>query len=313
MTALGTALLAETAAEVEATVDARLIEHFRARLDGPLAVVASGGSFTAAALWAHLHESGGQPAWAMTPYAFAQRTLTAGTRVLLLSAGGHHHDIVHAATIATQRGHDTRAVCRAPSPLADLVAAAGSRENVLVVPQTRHADGMIAVHALIALAVLAARAYAGAGPWAASLGGDGLSLPGPVPRFVVALGAGAAEPAAIDFVNKCQETGLAPAWQTDVRHFAHGQFVMLQAGHPDILMLAFATRTQRAYLERFAAAIAPATVLRRIEVDADGAPAALALLARGMRTFEQLAAQSGRLPTIAGLPAWGRALYELEV
>jgi hypothetical protein len=313
MTSLNTAAMPETAAEIEAAVDTRLVEQFRARLEGPLAVVASGGSFTAAVLWAQLHEAAGHPAWAMTPYAFAQRRPVAGTRVLLLSAGGHHHDIVSTVAIATQRGHDVRAVCRAPSPLADLVAAAGSRADVLIMPPTQHADGMIAVHALIALAVVAARAYEGAAPWADLLGGDGLSLPGPVPRFVVALGAGAAEPAAVDFVNKCQESGLAPAWQTDVRHFAHGQFMMLQAGQPDMLMLAFASRSQRAYLDRFAATMSPATVLRRIEVDADGAAAALALLARGMRTFEQLAARGGGLPTIAGLPGWGRALYELEV
>jgi hypothetical protein len=32
-----------------------------------------------------------------------------------------------------------------------------------------------------------------------------------------------------------------------------------------------------------------------------------------MRTFEQLAAGNGGPPTIEGLPAWGRALYDLEV
>jgi fructoselysine-6-P-deglycase FrlB-like protein len=325
MNALNTALMAETAADIDARVDPRLIERLRARIDGPLAVVASGGSFTAATLWAHLHESAGHPAWAMTPYAFRQRALAADVRVLLLSAGGHHHDILSCAAVATERGHDTRAVCRTPSPLAELVGAAGSPDDVLGMPETLHADGMIAVHALVGLAVLAARVYGGAGlaapghaalsaaQWTTLFGDDAVSLPAPVPRFVIAFGAGAAEPAAVDFANKCQETGLAPAWQTDVRHFAHGQFMMLHGGRPDMLLLAFATGSQRAYLERFAATIAPATMLRRIEVETEGAAAALALLARGMRTFEQLAARIGGQPTIAALPTWGRALYELEV
>ncbi len=321
MNALKTTVMPETAAAVEAAVAARLIERFRARLEGPLAVVASGGSFTAALLWAHLHESAGHAAWAMTPYAFRQRPLPASTRVLLLSAGGHHHDIIGSATIALQRGHDTRAVCRAPSPLAELIVAAGSHEDLVGLPETPHADGMIAVHALVALAVLAARAYAGEGSgptaatasWAAAFAGDGVPIAGPLPRFVVTLGAGVAEPAAVDFANKCQEAGLAPAWHTDLRHFAHGQFMMLHAGHPDMLLLAFASRSQRAYLERFAATIAPAAVLRRIEVDTEGAPAALALMARGMRTFEHLAALGGGAPTLAAVPEWGRALYDLEV
>src|SRR4051812_2357333 len=151
MSALNAALMPDTAAEIEARVARPLVERFRARLDGPLAVIASGGSFTAAALWAHLHESAGQPAWAMTPYAFRQRTLAAGTRVLLLSAGGHHHDIISSARIAAERGHVTHAVCRAPSPLADLVVAASSSDHILEIPETRHVDGMIAVHALVAL------------------------------------------------------------------------------------------------------------------------------------------------------------------
>ncbi len=313
MTALNTSFMRETAAGIESSLDPGRVERFRSLLDGPLAIVASGGSFTTALLWAHLHESAGSPAWAMTPHAFSQRLLPAGTRVLLLSASGHHHDIVRNAELSIERGYETRAVtCRAGSPLGERVGRAASPDAVFVVGEPRHADDVIAVQTIVAFAVLAARTYAGPGPWAPCFEGDTCGLPACVPRFVVAFGAGAAEPAAVDFANKCQEAGLAAAWQTDLRHFAHGQFMMLSSAMPDALLVAFATRSQRMYVERFAAVLPPTTPLHRIEVETEGAAAALSLIARGMRSFEQLLACGGGPPTMATLPAWGRAVYELE-
>jgi fructoselysine-6-P-deglycase FrlB-like protein len=314
MSSLNTAFMRETAEAIEPSLDSARIDRFRALLDGPLAIVASGGSFTTALIWAHLHEAAGQPAWALTPYGFSQRRLPAGTRVLLLSAGGHHHDIVGAAALSAERGYDTRtATCHAHSPLAERVAASMPDGAVLAIGDLPRADGLIAVQALVAFGVLAARTYAGPGPWAPCFDGDGIEPPARVPRFVVAFGAGAAEPAAVDFANKCQEAGLAPAWATDVRHFSHGQFMMLRSAGADILLVSFATERQRAYGERFARALPPSTALHRIEVDTEGAAAALSLLARSMRSFERLVALGGGPPTMGVLPAWGRALYELGI
>jgi hypothetical protein len=183
---------------------------------------------------------------------------------------------------------------------------------VLVVAEPVHADDLIAVQGVVAFAVVAARIYAGPGPWAPCFDGNGFEPPARAPRFVVAFGAGASEPAAVDFANKCQESGLAPAWQTDVRNFAHGQFMMLQAPAEDALLVAFATRGEREYVERFAVTLPPTVRLHRIEADTEGAGAALSLLARSMRCFDQLVERSGGAPTLQGLPPWGRALYGLE-
>jgi len=310
---LNTARMKETAVAVESSLESARLEQFRTRLAGPLAVVGSGGSFTTAALWAYLHESAGYPAWAMTPYAFAESRLPAGTRVLLLSAGGNHHDIIRTADLALRRGCGTLAMtCRPESALATRVARGSSIDAVLVVPEPVHADGLIAVHGLVAFAVLAARIYAGPGPWASCFDVDASPMPEVPPRFVVAFGGGAAAPAAIDFANKCQEAGIAPAWQTDVRHFAHGQWMMLHLAGADMLLVAFATRSQREYLERFAAALPASIPQRRIDVDDEGAPAALSLLARAMRSFDVLASRGHGAPTLETIPAWCRDLYELE-
>ncbi len=312
MTSLGTAMMRQTAAGVEASLDDARVNRFRSLLEGPLAIVASGGSYTTALLWAHLHEVAGNPAWAVTPYAFAQRTLPPGTRVLLLSASGNHHDILAGAARALERGHETRAVVyRADSRLASLVGQASEPDAVFAVGDPPYPDDMIAVQSVVAFAVLAGRTYAGRGPWAPYFDCDA-ELPTRVPRFVIAFGAGAAEPAAVDFVNKCHETGLAPAWHTDLRHFSHGQFMMLRGGGDDPLLLAFATASQRDYVKRFAAVLPPTACLHRIEVDAEGAPAALSLLARSMRSFAPIIERAGGPPTLATLPAWGRSVYELE-
>jgi fructoselysine-6-P-deglycase FrlB-like protein len=233
--------------------------------------------------------------------------------VLFLSVSGHHHDIIRTARLARLRGCDARAVTsRSDSPLARSVTRDGSPDAAFVTPEPRYADGLIAVHGIVTFAVLAARMYAGSGPWAPCFEVDGAAMPTQVPGFVVALGAGAAEPAAVDFANKCQEAGLAPAWQTDVRHFSHGQWMTLHDAGTGVLLVAFATRSQRPYLERFAAVLPSSVPLLPIVVDTEGAPAALSLLARSMRSFEELAARGRGAPTLETIPAWGRGLYELE-
>ena len=223
-TLLNTSFMRETAAALESSLDTDRVQRFRSLLDGPLAIVASGGSYTTALLWAHLHESSGSPAWAMTPYAFAQRLLPAGTRVLLLSASGQHHDIVRNAELAIERGHDTRAVtCRVNSPLAERVGQAASSDAVLVVGEPAHADGLIAVQSVVAFSVLAARTYAGAGPWAPCFEDASISLPARVPRFVVAFGAGGAEPAAVDFDGRLVRRAQLPGPQFHARPDAAGR------------------------------------------------------------------------------------------
>jgi hypothetical protein len=313
MTALNSLLMADTAAGIEASLDPARVERFRASLSGPLAIVASGGSFTAALLWAHFHEAAGYPSWPLTPYAFAARRLPAGTRVLLLSSGGNHHDILRTANLSRERGHATyAATCRADSPLAERVSADAGPDMVFATSDPRHQDGLIAVHGIVAFAVLAARVYAGAGPWAARFEGATVTMPDAQPRFVVAFGTGVAEAAAVDFANKCHETGLAPAWHTDVRHFAHGQWMSLHGTDPDMLLVAFTTRSQRAYFERFSATLPPSIPRRHIEVDADGVDAGLRLLAHSIRSFDEMATRGRGAPTIDVIPGWCRALYDLE-
>ena len=195
MTSLNTGVLRETAAGSSRRSVPTAVARFRSRIDGPLAIVGSGGSFTTALLWAHLHESAGHPAWALTPYAFAQRRLPAGTRVLVLSAGGDHHDAVRSAAsrprarvpdvrrhlprrLAARRVRRSRQRRQAP--------CSSSNEPV-------HADDLIAVQGVVAFAVVAARIYAGPGPVGAVLRRRRVSSRRRGRRsFVVAFGAGAA-------------------------------------------------------------------------------------------------------------------------
>lgn len=318
-------LLTVTARRAEAALEPARLARFGATLDGPLAVVGSGGSLSTALLWAHLHEARrGAPAWALTPYQLVERGVPPSTRVLLLSAGGAHHDILRAARHGAARSWALRAVtCRAGSPLAEVVGAACGPDAVLALPEPLGDDGVLAIHGLAPVALLAARLHeepAGAGGWTACFAGaTPLTLPAQLrrPRFVVALGAGVATAAAADFAGRSQESGLAPAWHTDPRNFAHAQFLALADGPPgEALVVSFALAHERPFLDRWLATLPPETPRLRIEPSSEGATGAragLELLLRGVRTFEALGRATGAHFDLAELPAWGRALYFLEV
>ncbi|MEZ4465838.1 MAG: hypothetical protein R3F43_15595 [bacterium] len=55
------------------------LQRLRRSLDGPLAVVGTGGTLALATLWARLHEAAGQPAWSLTPADYVARATPPGT------------------------------------------------------------------------------------------------------------------------------------------------------------------------------------------------------------------------------------------
>jgi fructoselysine-6-P-deglycase FrlB-like protein len=260
---------------------------------GPLCVLGSGLSLASAELWALLHARAGHPAWALTPHAFAERAAPAGAALLLLSAGGDHPDILRAARVALASGAPVSAVVGRPgTPLGDLLGDAA----------------LLATEPLLALA---ARMYGGEGDWEERLRGEPAALPAglPRPRCVVALGAGDAWPAAVEMAARVMEAGIAPAWSTDVRNFSHGQFIALAGAPEEALVVSFAAGKQRAYVERWAAALPAELRVLRVEVEDEGIGAALSLLGRGAATCAALHAAVGG----AAVPGWGRVIYGMGV
>jgi fructoselysine-6-P-deglycase FrlB-like protein len=315
----------ETARAAEAALDEPALERLRARLAGPLVVVASGGGTPGALFWAQLHAAAGYPAWPMTPYELGERGVPAGVQVLLLSSGGSHHDILRVARRAAAAGWKTTAVtCSPGAPLAGIVrAAASSPEAVLELPGPRHADPFLPVHANVPLLVLAARLYGAPAPVAEHFQALPAVLPSGAsgerspslrrPAALAALGAGAAAPAALDFAIKAQECGLCPAFSTDVRNVSHGQLMAIARAPEEGLVVSFATAAQRPYLDRWTARLPPSLPILRLEVDGDGPGAALALMSQGLCAFEALAAAAGHPLGFEHVPRWVMELYGLEI
>lgn len=304
--------LYEVAEEAEPALVGWRIERLRQSLSGPLAVVAAGGTRTAARLWARLHEHAGWPAWSMSPYELTQRPLPEGTRVLLLSASGRHHDLLAAARSAIARGAPTFAVtCDPRAPLCSVVREAREGNDAIVLPATAPRVGLVSPAAVVPMLVLAAGMYGG-GPWAPCFRD---AEPGPLPvgrpRRMVVLGAGLAAPAAADFANKCLESGFAFARWTDARDFAHGEFMTVDPA--DTWVTSFAIGAQRRYIGRFLAFLPHDVQVLKLETIREGAAGALRLLARGAVAFDRLAEAAGTLPTPADLPAWAKQVYKLPV
>jgi len=307
---------------------ARLIEHGQAATravaawgaaalaelrEGPAVFIASGATAPAARLWAAAHESVGQPAWALTPYDLEQRSLPAGTRVVLMSVSGANHDIVRATQVAIGRGGPVVAVTSDPeSPMARLARGDGARLLTLPTPDDEH---LIAnPWRIVGLTVAAASVYSGPGPWAERLA----AAAAPVvwarrPSMIFSLGAGFAAPAAYDLAEKSVESGYAASLHTDERNFAHGA-LMVAANDPSrALVTLFATRRAAPYARRFAAALPPDMQRCVVAAEDDGIAGAVALVGAGIRLFHAALDGAAMAPTHHDVPSWGRTLHFLQV
>ena len=301
--------LAETAHRCETDLVGWRITRMREALAGaPLVVVATGSTHSAALLWARLHEETGHAAWASTPHDFVARALPPGTRVLLLSGSGRHHDMLRAARHAVRCAPAVHAaVCTHRPPLGDLLRDAGDQNGVIqLTGPDAGLDGFLPLRALVPMIVLAARVRGTPGLLAPVFGtARPASVPPTPPRDVVVLGAGLATPAAADFAIKVRESGLAPASYADPRDFAHGAW---RAADPErTWLVSFALPEQRPYLDAMLADLPLPTV--RIQTRRAGVEGALELLARGALTLARAIEHHGAEPHRAKIPAWATRLY----
>lgn len=310
-TELRTDLLWRTAEQVETRLHGWRLERLRDDLRGPLAVVGSGGSYSASVFWARRHEATlGVPAWALTPYELVERGVPSGTHVLLLSVSGRNHDILRAARTSLERGWVTRAVVAdSAAPLCGLLRRAGSGNDALIVEPPAHRDGVVSTHGFIAYAVLAARVYDGTGPWTPVI--RDARAAGELPTeldYAVCLGGGQAWPAALHLRTMCLESGRAVAYADDPRSFAHGGFMALAAARR-AAVFSFETAGQSDYLDRFLANMPDEVPVVRFRTRAEGARGALELVARGILSFGEMV--GGEAPGPEDVPDWARTLHYL--
>lgn len=208
--------------------------------DRGLLAIGSGGSFTAAAFAAELHQrTFGQPSQPITPLDTFQLPTDSGHAAgLLLSAEGKNNDILTAARQLLLRGYPAVGLTlRRASPLTELCDSTGAA-TLAAYDMPWGKDGFLATNSLLATLVLLWRAYtpkfqAGdvdlllewhqqftasltSGLPAPALGGEALILHGTAGRI-----------GAIDLESKLAEAALAFGQLCNFRQFAHGRHLQL--------------------------------------------------------------------------------------
>jgi len=129
--------------------------------DGPLIVVGSGGSYSAAAAWATFHRQAfGQPSFACTPLGLSDALSTLKQcRVLLLSAEGKNNDVLNAAKLSAS--HDVPCAAITLTIENPLVNFGKQRKSLYTFSYEMdwEKDGYLATNTLFAIVLLAARCY----------------------------------------------------------------------------------------------------------------------------------------------------------
>lgn len=232
----------------------------------PLITIGSGGSQSTAALIADLHQTKfGQVARADTPLGAASylRTLKPAS-VIVVSAGGKNPDILGIAKAAVESEPASfLAICATKnSPLARLVNGyARGMCFDMEVPTGK--DGFLATNSLVALSIVALRAY-GYGtqdlpqsfePAITTKGTDPRNKrsentdPFFIARHLVGLYGAHSRSAALDLESKLIEAGLVSVQLADYRNFAHGRHHWL-AKNQDSAVVAFASDDETLLAER---------------------------------------------------------------
>ncbi len=304
--------LIETARRAEGGLVGWRLDRLRDALAGPLCIVGAGGSRTVARLWAGLHRRAGHPAHAPSP--LDVRLDPPLHPVLMLSGSGRHHDILGAAEAALRAGRAVHAVTTNPdAPLIDRVRRADASHHTVALTGPAVKEGLAARHALVPMALLAARLH-GVDGVAAVEAFEGSPadieraerLAAARPSDVVALGAGLARPAADVFAHLVRESGFAPARAADPREFAHGQFM---AAGPRTWLVWFAVDEQRPWAEPMWQG-QPRSVTR---IAGSGPAGALQIYARALNTAGALMRAAGATPGRADIPPWGAKLYRMKL
>ena len=287
----------------------------------PLYSIGSGGSLTAAAYWAMIHEEWtGMPSKCGTPLDSFTLPSTSNYAFGLVTARGSNPDIVKAfesASLGESKG------------VVAITFSEGSRLDVRgkKYPWTKlvkfhppiRRDGFLATNSLLASMVLIHRAYAAAAcskldlptklpePWKSSTPSES-----PSTTYSI-LYAGWAATAAMDIESKLVEGGLADAHYADLRNFAHGRHHWLAKHGATTTVVALVTPEWSGLLNRTLAVLPPSTGIIRLESSNDGPLGAIELVNGGLRLIGQIASQQGIDPGKPSVPEFGRKLYHMNL
>jgi len=287
-----------------------------------LAIVASGGSLTAAQFLADYHHRAvGHPCRAMSPLTFQSDPAFGRGHVWLLSAGGRNHDILAAADHAMASGAKsiTAVIATAATPLEARLSAYGA-SSCFTFALSAGPDGFLATSSLWATCLLIERAMTAAFTVLGATHNDVHAALAwarkTAPRLPVHPGTlvGIADPltmvGASDLEMRATEAALKNVWVADLRNLAHGRHFWFAAQRESSAALILATRAYRELATTTADLLATITPVHLVDVP--GPSPGLAAIAYSIFATAELAAGTGRDPGRPGVPEFGEALYSLQ-
>lgn len=300
----------------------------------PLAVVGSGGSFTAAHLTSTLHQQHARAlAKAVTPLEVVSvvRPLRDIT-IMLLTAGGANPDILGAfrRLVSAEPRHLMVLCARHNSRLADL-ANRYKYVDMFEFCSPAERDGFLATNSLLAFSVLLTRAYSRA-----------FSVRDPLPRslralvhpkrttlqhqhdlelrcktlwtreHLIVLFGSNTHAAALDLESKFSEAALGAVQIADFRNFAHGRHNWLAKHGASSAVVALVGQEDQELADS-TLALLPAQVAQvMISISQVGAAARLAAIVLAMQITGCAGRARGVDPGRPGVPRFGRRLYHLR-
>ena len=309
----------ETYAWASRCAVSELADAIRAFGDSPMFAVGSGGSLTAAAFWAMIHElQTGRLSKYGGPLELRTFRFLRHQAVGLVSASGSNADVLDAFRVAA---------VDEPTGLIGLTHRTNSKLKIQAEPyEWAHIaefdppvkkDGFLATNSILSTMVLIYRAYREAFGQPCSmpsrLPGLGTTIPSiPSDRHTVSLLYGDwGRIAAIDIESKLVEGGLRNVHLADYRNFGHGRHNWLTKNIDTTTTVALVTPMSKSLSDRTLALLPPDANVVTLETSEEGALGAIELVVKSFNLIKEMSALIGLDPGRPVVPQFGRKLYRL--
>lgn len=300
-----------------------LINFVKSISDMPLIAVGSGGSLSAAAFMAHLHQhyTGNLSKFA-TPLEISELGTNAGnTAICFISSSGKNVDIKEAFEIALLKEYTSvMAICgRTNSPLHE-IAKSFSNSDIFSF-DLENKDGFLATNSLITFFILLRRAYREVfnaeeemldfqrmatqifdrykpeSTWSK--------------KYFITLYDPKLLPVAIDFESKLTEAALGSAQLADLRNFGHGRHHWLAKYGNETAVILFTTDNMENLSDRTLSLIPNEIDKIKIKCQGDFADSIIYGLLSVFYMTKIIGENKGIDPGRPGVPEFGRKLYHL--
>jgi hypothetical protein len=316
-------------------VDIREVSRAIAATQGSeLVCIGSGGSFSAAAFVAWLHqELTGRLAVSATPWQASRMQAIRNCAAVILSAGGKNPDVLGVfKALLKLEPRSLGILCLAKdTPLGELCRRYQFVSCAEFAPPSGK-DGFVATNSLLALSTLVWRAYSelagapiqkgvslenvlqadvGLQKWSANLAVSCEHL-WKRPHLMVLHGGGSTVAGVMDLESKFSEAAIGAIQLADYRNFAHGRHHWLAKKGDETGILAFVAAEDEEIAEKTLRLIPKNIAIARIPIKNAGTTAGIETIVKALYIAGYAASARGIDAGRPGVPGFGRRIYHLN-